>query len=217
MMGNPDPDPGGSERVIVFDFDGVIADSLAAYFPVFQSCCAELGFTGPTTLEAFLDVFDTNAVKGLLKAGVPFFKLKRLGKTLAPRVSELNRHVAPFTGIPALIRTLQARHPVYVVTSNVTAATAEFMACHGMEGIADVVGADREASKVKKIRRIRKRHRPAEVWYIGDTKGDMLEARRGGAVPVAACWGWHDRARLLHGHPDHLVDTPAELARLLGV
>lgn len=204
-----------SPRVIAFDFDGVIADTLDAYFPVFQACCAELGFRGPATLEAFLDVFDHNAVKGLIRAGVPFYKLKRLGRTLAPRVATLNQEVAPFPGIPALMQVLVARYPVYVVTSNVTEATTQFMARHGMEGLEDVIGADREASKIKKLRRIRKRHRGAAVWYIGDTRGDMVEARRAGTTAVAACWGWHSEARLSAAKPHYLVQSPEELGALL--
>lgn len=204
-------------RVIAFDFDGVIADSLDAYFPVFQACCAELGFSGPTTLDAFLDVFDTNAVKGLLRGGVPFYKLRRLGKALTPRVVALNDHVSPFPGIPALVMALQEMHPIYVVTSNMTDATAQFMERNGMHGLEDVVGADRVASKVKKLRRIRKRHATSEIWYVGDTLGDMIEARQAGAISVAACWGWHSRERLQRGNPEHLVESPAALGRLLGV
>ena len=216
MTGNG-PDKAHPPRVFALDFDGVIADSLEAYFPVFQQSCADLGFRGPADREAFLDVFDTNAVKGLLKAGVPLFKLKRLGKTLAPRVAALNERVAPFPGIPELIGALCDRHPVYVVTSNVTEATAQFMARHGMAGVEDVIGADREASKVKKIRQIRKRHAGAEIWYVGDTKGDMLEARSAGAIAVAACWGWHGEARLASAKPDHMAASPRDLAALLDV
>ena len=202
-------------RVILFDFDGVIADSLAAYFPVFVESCRDLGFEGPATLEAFLDVFDTNAVKGLIKAGVPILKLRRLGKTLAPRVSELNRQVLPFPGMTDLVNRLTARFPVYVVTSNVTAATEEFLVRHGITGLSGVIGSDQEASKVKKIRRIQRAHRGATLWYIGDTRGDMIEGRAAHAVTVAVTWGWHDRARLASGKPDHIVEHVADLAHLL--
>lgn len=204
-----------SSRVILFDFDGVIADSLAAYFPVFSESCRELGFNGPATLEAFLDVFDTNAVKGLLRAGVPILKLRRLGKNLGPRVAALNRQVSPFPGMPELVNRLSERFPVYVVTSNVTAATEEFLTRHGMTEVRGVLGADKEASKVKKIRRIHRAHRGAAPWYIGDTRGDMIEGRAARAITVAVTWGWHNRARLESGHPDHIVERVDELAALL--
>lgn len=204
-----------SSRVILFDFDGVIADSLAAYYPMFTESCREIGFSAPPTLEAFLDVFDTNAIKGLLRAGVPIWKLRRLGKTLGPRVAELNRLVAPFPGMSALVNALSARFPVYVVTSNMTAATEEFLARQGITGLRGVVGADQEASKVKKIRRIHRAHRGAEAWYVGDTRGDMIEGRAARAITVAVTWGWHDRARLETGKPDYVVENVDDLATLL--
>lgn len=204
-----------SSRVIMFDFDGVIADSLAAYFPVFQESCRDLGFAGPATLEAFLDVFDTNAVKGLLRAGIPILKLRRLGKTLGPRVARLNDQISPFPGMIELVNVLSTRFPVYVVTSNITAATERFLTSHGIAGVRGVIGADQEASKVKKIRRIRRAHRGAEAWYVGDTRGDMLEGRAARAITVAVTWGWHNRARLESGHPDHVVDTVTHLTTLL--
>ena len=204
-----------SSRVILFDFDGVIADSLAAYYPMFTESCRDLGISGPATLEAFLEVFDTNAIKGLLRAGVPILKLRRLGKTLGPRVTALNRHVLPFPGMPELVNALSARFPVYVVTSNMTAATGEFLARHDIVGLRGVMGADREASKVKKIRQIHRAHRGTEAWYVGDTRGDMIEGRAARAVTVAVTWGWHDRARLETGDPDHVVACVEELRALL--
>lgn len=199
----------------MFDFDGVIADSLAAYYPVFAATCKELGFSGPATLDAFLDVFDTNAVKGLRRAGVPFYKLRKLGRCLAPRVAELNRNVSPFPEMTPLLNHLAARHPVYVVTSNMTDTARSFLDTHGVAGLQGVIGADIKASKVRKIRRIRKRHPGVSSWYVGDTKGDMVEGRAAGATTVAVTWGWHDRARLQSGQPNHMVDSVKALARLL--
>jgi len=204
-----------SSRVLLFDFDGVIADSLAAYYPVFAATCRDLGFEGPGTLEAFLDIFDTNAIRGLRKAGVPLLKLRQLGRTLAPRVVALNKRVLPFPGMPALLRTLAIREPVYVVTSNMTEPTEAFLADHAITGVLGVIGADQESSKVKKIRRIARQHRGAAPWYIGDTRGDMLEARKAGAITVGAGWGWHGCERLALEQPHYLVDSVEALEALL--
>lgn len=204
-----------SSRILLFDFDGVIADSLAAYYPVFVETCRDLGFQGPSTREAFLNIFDTNAIKGLRRAGVPLLKLRQLGRTLAPRVVALNQDVAPFPGMVDLLCTLADHEPVYVVTSNMTEPTATFLADHGITGIRDVVGADRESSKVKKIRRITKQHPSATPWYVGDTRGDIVEGRKAGATTVGAGWGWHGAERLALERPDHLVDTVGALVALL--
>jgi phosphoglycolate phosphatase-like HAD superfamily hydrolase len=43
----------------------------------------------------------------------------------------------------------------------------------------------------------------------------MIEGRAAHAVTVAVTWGWHDRARLESGKPDHVVERVADLAQLL--
>jgi phosphoglycolate phosphatase len=52
------------------------------------------------------------------------------------------------------------------------------------------------------------------TFYIGDTTGDILEAREAGVQTVAVTWGWHSREKLVAVHPDFLVDRPEELLRM---
>mgnify|MGYP003348520008 CR=1 FL=1 len=137
-----------------------------------------------------------------------------LGREFQPRIAEANRKVAPFTGMPELLGELAAAFPVYVITSNQTRAIEEFLERHAVTGIRDVLGADKEPSKVKKIRKVARGHKGCTPWYIGDTKGDMLEGNEAGAITVAAAWGWHDEARLRTGKPRHVVKSPAELRAL---
>jgi phosphoglycolate phosphatase len=57
--------------------------------------------------------------------------------------------------------------------------------------------------------------RTAISFYIGDTVGDIKEARAAGVWTVAVTWGWHSRERLLAARPDFLVDTPEELLQIV--
>lgn len=200
--------------VIMFDFDGVVADSLEVFFAEFTGVCAEMGFDRVNTREAFLALFETNLLEGLVKAGFPVWQLKKLSRAFAPRIAEANRRVQPFPGMPEIVRTLAARHPLYFITSNASATIEAFVDAHEIGGVLDVLGADKEPSKVKKIKQVRKRHPEHTPYYIGDTKGDMVEARRAGAVAVAAAWGWHPVETLAAGNPDHLLHAPAELLAL---
>ena len=53
------------------------------------------------------------------------------------------------------------------------------------------------------------------AFYVGDTKGDMIEGKQAGAVTVAVTWGWHSTEKLTEGSPDYMVHTPTELKNLL--
>lgn len=202
--------------VLLFDFDGVVADSFAVFYQEFSAVLRELGYEHLASQEAILNLFDSNIIAGLLKAGFPFYRLKKLADKIGPRIAGVTREIVPFGGMPELLTKLAARHPVYVVTSNVTDATELFLGLHAVEGVRAVLGSDKESSKVKKIRQVRALHPEGILYYIGDTKGDMLEATEAGVVPVAVTWGWHEEARLLEARPQHVVRSVEDLEKLFG-
>jgi len=202
--------------VLLFDFDGVIADSLDTYFEAFTEVCTEMGFDHINNKEALLALFDGNVFLQLVRAGFPMTRLREMANRFAPRLRAIAATVSPFPGMPETLSRLAARHPVYVVTSNETATVKAFLERYGVTGVRDVIGADIEPSKVKKIRAARKREPRRTPYYIGDTRGDMSEARRARAIPVAVTWGWHDEPRLLRGKPAHVLRTPADFEILFG-
>jgi phosphoglycolate phosphatase len=200
--------------VVLFDFDGVIADSLDVFHPVFATMCAELGYASLAPREAFLKLFEGNAILRLMRHGFTLRKLRQFGEQFRPLIEEANARVPVFDGMPQVFNDLAARFPLYVVTSNSSEAIRDFLARHNMTGTLDILGADHEVSKVKKIKTVVKRHRDCQPYYIGDTKGDMREARRAGAVAVAVAWGWHTVDKLKEGRPAHIVESPQALRDL---
>jgi len=201
-------------RVILFDFDGVVADSLEVFLEVFTGICGEMGFDRLNSREAFLNLFERNPIRRLFWAGFPLRRLKELGLRFQPRIEEASRRIRPFEKMPGVLRELARHDPVYIITSNVTATILQFLDRHHIEGIQDVIGLDVEKSKVKKIRRVLKRYPGCRGYYICDTKGDIYEARRAGAAPVAVGWGWHSIPRLEEARPQHVVESPEQLLDL---
>ena len=53
-----------------------------------------------------------------------------------------------------------------------------------------------------------------QTYYVGDTTGDIREAKTAGVRTVAVAWGWHSRERLAAVRPDHLVDKPQDLLNI---
>jgi phosphoglycolate phosphatase len=78
-----------------------------------------------------------------------------------------------------------------------------------------VVGGDQDESKTRKIGSARRRFgRALAAWYVGDTVGDILEARRAGVGTVGVAWGWHGVERLRRANPDHMAHAPSDLLDL---
>jgi len=197
--------------LLLFDYDGVIADSFQVYFEEFLKACAQMGYGQFNSRESFLKLFDRNLLVQALRAGFSLTQLKKLAVDFMPQMEKANARISPFPEMPAILATLSARFPTIIITSNATAVVQKLVADHGLALIYDAIGSDIEPSKVKRIRRARRLFPAHKPYYIGDTRGDMLEARRAGAVAVGAGWGWHDTARLRSGKAAHIVDTPAGL------
>lgn len=203
------------DTVVIFDFDGVIADSMDAYFGAFTDVCTEMGYRRLNSREAFLRLFEGNLLRQLLWAGFPLWRLKRLVQKFEPRIREAHRDVRPFAGLPEAISTLARDFPVYVVTSNIAEVVSAFLEQHGFSGVLGVIGSDTHASKVKKIRSVLRQHPGFRGYYVSDTKGDLIEAHRAGAIPVAVSWGWHSVEKLAEGKPARVVASPGELREFI--
>jgi phosphoglycolate phosphatase len=201
--------------LLMFDFDGVVADSFEVFYEEFTGAVKLLGWDKLNSRESLLKLMEGNPLAGLVKMGFPVWRLKQLGEQFAPRIEAANSRIEPFPGMPSLLTELAAAHPVYVITSNQTRAVELFLEKHGVQGVLEVVGADKEASKVKKIRKVRKKHPGLQGWYFGDTKGDMVEAGIAGATTVAIAWGWHPVETLAEGKPDHIVHDQEALRVLI--
>lgn len=203
------------KKLILFDFDGVIANSFDVFFREFTSACTEMGFDRLNSKEAFLNLFEGNLLFNVIKAGFPPWKLRELFNRFQPRIAKANDSVFPFVGIREMLSRLSAEHPVYIISSNLTEAVQRFLIREGISGIQDVLGADVETSKVKKIKRVWKKHPRAMAYYIGDTSGDVYEGKEAGAITIAVTWGWHEKERLTKARPHFLVHTPGELEELI--
>ena len=199
------------EKIVMFDFDGVIADSWCAQKGAFVHTLRSHGLHDFATSGTFRDLLDANWFEALLEAGVAaevVLEMERgFGELPTPEL---------FPGMAEVVERLAAAHPVIVVTSSSTADVARILEERQVRGVVEVLGGDVDPSKTRKIRSVRRRFGESrEAWYVCDTAGDVVEAREAGAATVAAGWGWHGEERLLRAGPDRLARRPSDLLDLL--
>lgn len=197
--------------LLLFDYDGVIADSFQVYFEEFLSACKLMGYDKFESRESFLKLFDRNLLVQALRAGFSIKQLKRLAEDFMPQMEKANERIAPFPEMPEILARLSKRYPTLIITSNATAVVRKFVDLHELTMVYDAIGSDIEPSKIKRIKRAKRLFPGHEAFYIGDTRGDMLEARRAGAVPLGVGWGWHDQERLRSGGAAHIIENPSGL------
>jgi phosphoglycolate phosphatase len=196
--------------LIMFDFDGVIVDSLDEQSRACTTTLHAHGLPHLATHEQFLAFTDDNWFTALADAGVPGETVRAIEDAIAATPSP-----PLFAGVASVLEELARENPVVVISSSRTSVVERILAEHGVQAPSEVVGGDGEQSKTRKIRRVCARHGHAlPAWYVGDTVGDIFEARAAGVGTVGAAWGWHGERRLRRADPDHMALTPGDLLQL---
>jgi len=198
--------------LFLFDFDGVLADSLDLYADVVTRCLDRIGMPFVNGREDYLALFDGNYYESMAARGVDLAAFAQAAKEIFPSIDY--DAMKPFPGLAPVLAALQKDHLLAVVSSNGSPTIRKMLVRFGFDPyFLEIFGADFLFSKKEKINHALEKYGiPREMaFYIGDTGGDILEARAAGIRSVAVTWGWHDRERLLAVRPDFLIDTPEGL------
>jgi phosphoglycolate phosphatase len=210
-------------RLIIFDLDGTLLNTIADLANSANYALLANGFPAHP-VEAYRR-FVGNGVGKLLERALPEGEkteenILRLRSAFMPYYREHDtEHSAPYAGIPALLRRLQARNVSVAVASNkYHAATCKLVAHYfpkirfvrvlgQREGIAPkpdpaVVYEILAAAAVSR----------REALYVGDSNVDMQTALRSGVAACGVTWGFRPRAELEAFHPRYLVDRAEEIA-----
>lgn len=201
--------------LIMFDYDGVIVDSLDVFTNAFLTSCRACGYAGITTQEQFKALLDGNFYESLKQYGLSKKLIRAiLGQGFTHEVQQRIHEITLFDGMTRILKSLAARHVLVVVTSNVSSVVQQLLDREKINCFETVLGAEVEKSKVKKIHKTMSEYHGRPAFYVGDTRGDMIEGRQAGALTIAATWGWHSEDKLREADPDYVVHTPAGLLKL---
>jgi phosphoglycolate phosphatase len=200
------------KSLFLFDFDGVLADSLNLYADAVARCLERIGTPIVKGKEDYLTLFDGNFYESMAARGVDLAAFAQAAKEILPAIDY--DAMKPFSGLIPILAALQKDHILAVVSSNGSRTIRKMLVRFGFDPyFREIFGFDFLFSKKEKIDHALKKYGALleKAFYIGDTAGDILEARAAGIRSVAVTWGWHDRDRLLAVHPDFLIDTPEGL------
>lgn len=201
-------------KVIIFDFDGTIADSFDLVLAISNRLAIEYGFpqVNPEEAHRLQDLSSREIVR---QSGVSLFRLPFLLLRLRKELNQEIRYLKPIEGIQTALLTLKHRgYHLGIVTSNSRENVQTFLTTHNLAGLFDFIGSGLTLfGKGKVIQRIIRRHQfdPAMVIYVGDETRDVEAARKIRIKVIAVGWGFSSRQVLAEHQPDRLIHQPGEL------
>lgn len=199
---------------VIFDWDGVIADSLDLFYDIYGRTCARYGLHLPVaSAEAFRGWYKARWEQNFLDMGVAERDLDEvLGHARSLVAYE---EVRLFPQVVSTIRGLAGQVRLGIAS---TTDAAHIRLRLEKEGLLPLFGAvvGGEEGGSDKIAR----YGDALTLLgadgqrsvgVGDTPLDVHCARHWGMGTVGVTYGWNDEARVAEASPDRLVRHPAEV------
>jgi phosphoglycolate phosphatase-like HAD superfamily hydrolase len=211
------PKSGDRQRAVIFDFDGTIADSLAAVVMVFEDMTrGRHGHYTPEEVEGMREM----SLGELLKAiRLPKWKVPLLMLRGRKMLREHLQDIAIHKGMLDAIRKLHEDGILlYVLSSNSTENVETYLKRHRLSGYFSGVygGASLLGKAPQLLKLIDRAHIDVErSWYVGDETRDVSAARSVGLKVASVTWGYNNRIALERKEPDALVDTAPALVKTL--
>ncbi len=200
--------------LLMFDYDGVIVDSYRVHVDNFVAAFHEYGFYQVKDEHDIVALYNDNVYTSMEALGLTKEEVEKVRLSYDRRQKPYLDKIVPFPGIKEALEEMKKRHKIVVITANSAPAVARVLDVSGMSEMVDeIIGAETETSKTKRIKRMMEKYAEEEPYYTGDTVGDIKEGRAAGAKTIGVAWGWHGD-KLLTQNPDYYMNTPAEMAEI---
>jgi len=204
-------------KVLLFDFDGTIADSFDNFLEIVETLSDKYNF--PKIPLAEIEKSRSLDARTLVKRlKIPLYKIPFLAHDMKKMQKEKIAQLHPFRGLPEVLTSLKNKgYTLGIITSNAKENVKLFLKNNNIEvfdyinGDAGMFGKDKLISNFLKQNGISK----SDALYIGDEIRDIHASQKAGVKIVAVTWGFNSKAGLSKASPDFLIDKPEELLELL--
>ena len=198
--------------VIIFDFDGTIADSFKLFVDVVHDLAKRTERVSEEDIEKLRGMSFRQSAKTVR---FPLWKLpfimRRGFRMMRSRIGE----VKSCEGMPDIIKELHTLGiPLYIMSSNSIENIEFFLESHGLlDAFSKIYGDVSIFGKARMLRKIMRRNQLSrnDVVYVGDEVRDIEGAKHAGVRVIAVGWGYNVPSILKQHHPDVLVDNAQEL------
>lgn len=200
-------------KVIIFDFDGTLADTIDIILNITNRLSAEFGFKSATK-EELAQLSNLTSWQILRYSGISIFKFPLLIRKLKAELRNEIPNIQLFPGIKEVLLELKKLgFQLGIITSNSRENVLASLEKNGLQGTFTFIYSGSTFGKHKVINRWLKREHinAEEVVYVGDEIRDIDAAKKTGIKVIAVSWGFNSHSALAAQNPDFLIERPQEL------
>lgn len=201
-------------KVVMFDFDGTIADTYNAIANITNQLSSEFGYKALSQEELLL--LKNLSSREIVKISeISIFKIPFLVRRVRTELSKEIADLSPIENIiPVLFELRNRGYTLGIITSNALENVKIFLRKNQLDSLfkyvhssTSIFGKHRIINQVIKNNRLKKDN----VLYVGDETRDIRSARRSNIGVAAVSWGFNSAKILQEHNPDYLVNRSSEL------
>ena len=196
------------KKIILFDFDGVIADSFRTAFEIQKIICPHL------TEGIYRKRFEGNINDWEEPINVHTEECRHDIDFFTEYSPRMKNEVQIVPEMKDIIIELGRNYTLIIISSTITSPIQEFLERHDLANhFVQIMGNDVHKSKIEKIKMVFKKYgaEANDCVFITDTLGDMHEAEKMGVGAIGITWGFHVQGTLQRGKPFQIVQKPNDL------
>ena len=205
-------------KVVLFDFDGTIADTYNAIAKITNQLSSEFGYKALNEEELLL-LKNLSSREIVKLSEISIFKIPFLVRRVRTELSKEIEDLSPISGISSVLFELKNRgYSLGIVTSNDKENVEMFLRKNKLDSLfsyiyssTSIFGKHRVINQAIRSNKLLK----ADVIYVGDETRDIRSSRKSNIGIAAVSWGFNSAEILQEYQPDYLVHHPRELLKAI--
>jgi phosphoglycolate phosphatase len=207
-----------TQKVIIFDFDGTIADTVDALVSIANRLAVEFGYVQITPDQ--LTLLKSLSSREIIKySGVSLFKIPFLVKKVKFELKDKIQELRPIPGMKqSLIELKEHGYQLGIITSNSKDNVTAFLKINELNNLFEFIysgvtifGKTTIINNVLKQKQLQ----PQAVIYVGDETRDIEASKKANIKVIAVTWGFNSPEVLAKQNPDFVIHHPNELLQVI--
>lgn len=207
-----------TQKVIIFDFDGTIADTVDALVSIANRLAGEFGYI-PITQDELSLLRNLSSREIIKYSGISILKIPFLVKKVKTELKTKIKELKPISGIKeALVALNNEGYRLGIITSNSLENVTAFIKVNDLDNLFEFIysgvtifGKTTIINNVLKQKQIK----PQEVIYVGDETRDIEASKKANIKVIAVTWGFNSQEVLAKQNPDFIIHHPSQLLEVI--
>lgn len=205
-----------AKGVVVFDFDGTLADSERIIIKLYDFF-AEKNNKPKLTEETKQKLRDGTTRQAMKWTGIKFWQIPKLLNMARVEYKKRATNVKIFTGMESIAEKLSKDFDIYILSTNNEKTVRKILKKNNFKPPVTVLKGSSVFGKDKALKRLLRKNKYDRhlSWMVGDEMRDIAAGNKARLNTIGVTWGLQSEVGLNLAKPDYIVHKPSEILKII--